>query len=72
MPPYVTFIIVLCSAAAAFAVMCMAMVLMIYKKMFGYHFEHDPLVTTYTPEGVGVTSSPVEIELDEKMIRGGV
>jgi pimeloyl-ACP methyl ester carboxylesterase len=40
--------------------------------MFGYHFEHDPLVTTYTPEGVGVTSKPISFELDGETVRGGI
>ena len=72
MHPLVIFLIVALSTAAVFAVFCMIMVLIVYKKMFGYHFTHDPLVTTYTPEIVGVTSTPIEIDLSGEMIRGGL
>ena len=72
MHPLLIIAIVALSSAAVFAVVCAAMVLLIYKKMFGYRFEHDPLVTTYTPDGVGVTSEPIEIELDGEIIRGGI
>ena len=72
MHPLLIFLIAALGTAAVFAVFCMIMVMIVYKKMFGYHFTHDPLVTTYTPEIVGVTSSPLEIDLCCEMIRGGI
>lgn len=45
---------------------------LIRKKMFGYHFTHDPDIPTYTPDGVGVYKTPIEVELEGQMIRGGI
>ena len=70
MPPYLIILTAAVAAIIVFFLMCMVMVLIVYKKMFGYHFEHDPLVTTYSPEKVGVTSIPVEIDLNGQTIRG--
>lgn len=72
MPPYLIALIVVVSTAAVFQLFCVFAVLTVYKKMFGYRFSHDPLITTYTPEGLGLEKREVEIELKGDMIRGGL
>ena len=63
---------VLAASLVVFAIVCVALTSLIYKKMFGSRFSHDPLVTTYSPKLLGLESSPVEVELDGEKLRGGL
>ena len=72
MGPFAVALIAVISVLAVFLLICFVLVSMIYKKMFGYRFAHDPLVTTYTKESQGLESIPLEVELSGEKIRGAI
>lgn len=72
MDPVIVALIAVISAVAVFLLLCLVLVGMIYKKMFGYRFSHDPLVTTYSKESLDLVSTPIEVELSGEKIRGAL
>lgn len=72
MGPVVVILSVLAASLVVFAIVCVALTSLIHKKMFGSRFAHDPLVTTYSTELLGLEASPIEVGLYGETVRGGL
>ena len=72
MSPFLIAIIAVVSVSVLVALLGFVLALFISKKMFGHRFSHDPLVTTYSPESLGLESVPLEVVLGGENIRGAI
>ena len=72
MHPIFIVLLALLGVAAIYCLVATCLASALHKKMFGYRFSHDPLITTYTPDMFDLESEPIEVNVGGDTVRGAL